>query len=112
MFPNIISHDRKSARCHWTVLVGCTCNLKLAVVGENKPHPATAKLFGTSIIEPLLEGFKVAEVILDNVSDWASRFTTGVGSHDLPKHRVVDMSTAVVTYCAFNVCWDTIKSND
>src|SRR5260370_38394728 len=61
-----------------------------------QPYPSATELADTGGVEFFLEGFEVAESLLDYIGDGAGRIASTLGLHDVPKHGVVDVASSVV----------------
>src|SRR5215831_12026223 len=88
VLPDVISEDRVEALAERRVLVGRRDDLQLATL-DHKPAPSGAELLGSGLVEGLLEGFKIAEVLLDLVGEGSARRAADAGgigrAHDRPK---------------------------
>src|SRR5260370_25589854 len=74
-----------------------------------QPYPSATELADTGGVEFFLEGFEVGESLLDYIGDGAGRIASTLGLHDVPKHGVVDVASAVVADGAADVFWNSVQ---
>src|SRR5690606_22237236 len=83
-------HDR-------IVLVGRALDGQLAT-RLDQPRPSAAEPAGARLVELFLESVETAEGRGDGLANRAGRRATLTRPHDLPEHRVIDVSAAVVAH--------------
>src|SRR5674476_263541 len=91
------AHHRELAFHHGAILVGGGDDVELAV-GLHEPGPAGAEARGRRLGELLLEPVEAAERGCDGLGYVADRRSTGARGHDLPEHRMVNETAAVIPY--------------
>ena len=83
-----LAHDR-------VVLIGGGNDLELAAI-DDEPGPAAAETADTRGFKLRLEIRETAERGIDALRDCAGGRAAGLGSHELPEHRVIVVTAAVV----------------
>src|SRR5947209_13526449 len=98
MLPDIVTHDWVVAIHQRAILISRRNDLELATLIKDEPRPAGAETLRASIVERCLESVEGAEGGIDRACQIASRCAARVGSHNLPEHAVVGMTTAIVAH--------------
>src|SRR5579872_94802 len=96
VFPDVVAHDRFESVRHGVVLVGSTRHRELAIARADEPDPTAAELLDPGVSELFLERFEVPEARGKRVRKRAGRLLRAAGRHDGPKHRMIDVTSAVV----------------
>src|SRR5438094_393480 len=97
VLPDVEAHDDLLVFHERTVLVRAALDRQLAAVVD-QPRPAAAEAADAGFLEFFLEFVEAAERGLDRIGNRAARRPAGLRPHDLPEHRVVRVSAAVVAH--------------
>ena len=95
MFPDIDAEHDFLAFHERAVLVRAALDHQLAAVVDH-PRPAAAEAADASLFDFFLQLVEPAERAGDRICNRTGRSTATTGTHDLPEHRVVRMTAAVV----------------
>src|SRR5271155_3576216 len=95
VLPHVVAEDRVFALHQRAVLIGSGGDSELAAIPKD-PAPAGAELLRRGVVELLLEGFEVAEVLANLRGNLAGGLAATALLHDVPEHGVVDVAAAVV----------------
>src|SRR6266478_3154382 len=109
VLPDVIAEDGIEALRDGTVLVGSGDDFHFAFCVACQPYPSAAELAYSGGVEFLLEGFEVAESLLDHVGDGTAGIASALGLHDFPEHGVVHVAAGVVADGAADVFGDSVQ---
>src|SRR5204862_56722 len=98
MFPHVIAHDGVEAIGQRIILIRGRNHLQAAATIRYEPGPTRTKTLRARVIECGLECIKGAKSAADGAGQLTCRLAATIGFHNLPEHRVVGMTTTVVTY--------------
>src|SRR6266567_953583 len=112
MFPHVIAHDGVEAIGQRIILVRGRNHLQAAGAVRDEPCPTRTKALRARIIECCLECIKGAKSTVNRAGQLTGRCTTTIGLHNLPEHRVVGVTTTVVTYSGANALRDLAETPD
>ena len=96
MFPHVVAHDWYMTLHERIILIWGADYLKSAATVAHKPHPTGTETLRTLFIKLRFEISEAAKRTLDSIGNRAARFPTAAWSHDLPEHRVIDVTTGVI----------------
>src|SRR6266481_9072181 len=97
VFPYVVAHQRALAVHERRVLVGFADERELAVPCGGDEHPARSEDARAGRVELVLKLVESAEVAIDGGLHIAFRLAAGA-AHDLPEHRVIGVTSAIVAY--------------
>src|SRR5690554_2735514 len=97
MLPDVDAEDRRLAFHQRVVLVGRALDRKFAVL-RHEPGPAAAEAPGAGLVHLFLERVEAAERGRDRFGNRTRGGAALARAHDLPEHRVVDVTATVVAH--------------
>src|SRR5579862_8896262 len=109
VLPDIDAEDDVLAVHQRTVLVRRALDGQFVAAADD-PRPAASEASGRGLLQFFLQLVEAAERGIDGVGDCAGRRAAGLRSHDLPEHRMIRVSAAVVAHGGPDVLGDAVDA--